>query len=57
VVQVQEDLQTLLDDLMAPPALHVHDEADTAGVVLVAAVVQAALLGLFAGVDPHGVAA
>jgi hypothetical protein len=57
VVQVQEDLQALLDDLVAPPALHVHDEAHAAGVVLVAAVIQAEPFGLFAGVGSNDAAA
>jgi hypothetical protein len=40
VQQVDEDLQTFLDDGMRPASLDVDDEADAAGVVLVAWVVQ-----------------
>jgi hypothetical protein len=41
MVQVQQDLQTLLDDVVALRPLDVGDEADAAGVVLVGRVVQA----------------
>ena len=41
VLQVLEDLQRLLQDRVRPAALDVDDEADAAGVVLVARVVQA----------------
>ena len=40
MVEVLEDLQALLDDLVALLALDVGDEADAAGVVLVVRVVQ-----------------
>ena len=41
VQQVDEDLQPLLDDAVRAAALDVDDEADAAGVVLVARIVQA----------------
>ena len=40
VEQVQQDLQTFGDDVVRPAALDVDDEADAAGVVLVAGVVE-----------------
>ena len=42
MVEVLEDLQPLLDDAVRLLALDVGDEADAAGIVLVARVVQAA---------------
>jgi hypothetical protein len=44
VIQVLEDLQPLLDDAVRLLALDMGDEADTAGVVLAARVVQAEAL-------------
>ena len=44
--QVDQDLQARADDLVALLAVHVDDEADAAGVVLVGRIVQA--LGLAA---------
>ena len=44
VLQVDQHLETPLDDRVRPAALDVHDEADAAGVVLEARVIQA--LGL-----------
>ena len=40
VVQIDENGQTLLDDVVRTPALDVHDEADAAGVVLEAGIVE-----------------
>ena len=41
VVEVAEGSDAVLDDLVAPQALHVHDEVDAAGVVLEPRVVEA----------------
>ena len=41
VLEVQQDLDRLLDDLVRLAALEVDDEADAAGVVLVARIVEA----------------
>ena len=41
VQQVDQQLQPLLDDRVRAPALHVDDEADAAGVVLVPRIVEA----------------
>ena len=40
MVEVAENLQALLDKRVGPAALHVHDEADTAGVMLEGGVVK-----------------
>ena len=57
VIQVLQDLQTLLDDVVRARTLDVGDEADAAGIVLVARVVQAAggeCLDLFGGRGGQG---
>jgi hypothetical protein len=41
VGQVLEDLNSVLDDLMRPPPFQVGDEADTAGIVIEARVIEA----------------
>jgi hypothetical protein len=43
MVEVDEDLDALLDDLVGLLALHVHHEADAAGVVLELGVVKSLL--------------
>ena len=48
--EVDQNLQPLPDDLMALLAVHVDDEADAAGIVLVRRVVQT----LAAGADRDG---
>jgi hypothetical protein len=45
VVEVAEDLQRLLQDLVRLAALHVHHEADAAGVVLKPRIVEPLLAG------------
>ncbi len=45
VFQVVQDLQTVADDVVRLPIFQIDDEADAAGVVLVARVVQALLGG------------
>jgi len=51
VEQVDENLQRLAHDRVGAPALDVHDEADAAGIVLAARVVQA-LSGRGTGLAP-----
>src|SRR6185312_786512 len=46
VVEVTQDLDGLLQDPVGFASLHVHDETDAAGLVLVPGVVQALLAGL-----------
>ena len=41
MLEVAERADAVLDDLVAAQALHVDDEVDAAGIVLVAAVVEA----------------
>src|SRR5262252_9305914 len=49
MVEVGQDLQTLLDDLVRPLALDVGDEADSASVMLVCGAVQTLSRGLRQG--------
>jgi hypothetical protein len=40
MVDIHEDLEALRDDGVGFPALHIDDEADAAGVVLIAGIVE-----------------
>ena len=61
VVDVLQDLETLLDDGVAAPVVHVRDEADAAGVALGGAVIGVAgfqaVAGFFVLIKPLGHAA
>src|SRR3954469_1499112 len=40
MIEVHQDLETLSDDFMGLAPLHIHDETDTAGVMLVLGIVK-----------------